>query len=633
MSDDARLARLEARVEVLERLVREVLAAAPPRTPAAPSPPPPSRPSTPTPVPVADVFPRGADAPAPSRGPLVTEQWLGQKALLTVGVVFLILAAGYLLKLSFDRGWISPLARCVGGALGGAVVGVIGWRLHGRGLRTYGAALLGTGAAIIYLAVWAAARLYQFLPPGQAVAGLALVSLGLAAVAWAVGLEALLATAALGAFLAPLLIGEEAGSADLLLAYLGTMGAALGWVAAARRWRVAMFIVAAAYYGLAVAVVADGASAWLLWFYAVLGGSAGLFVGLREGWVETRLLAFTGGWSLLAAADTHATGHWPNLIGGLVLSAPVWWRALRMDTVWPGWAATAPTSTSEQLKGRRFSFGESFYFYVTPLLLGVALWSVARDWFNAHDGAAALLVALPYLAAGYQRERRPFALVGMAALAVAALEQDGALLQVWLLAALSIAAALTDHVFRRTDGRVYALLAYGLAVVAFGTEGAGSRPWSEPAFTGPTALTLWGLILVAAAQAARLVREDLPLGELSLRRLFWAAAGVLLFLGVSVDLIRLFEQRAMPSGDAALAAGLAVSAWWIIFAAGCFAVGFRGQIRALRLTGFAVAGLAVLKVVFVDLATLDALYRVGSAFILGLVSLAIAYAYHRRVPE
>ena len=41
------------------------------------------------------------------------------------------------------------------------------------------------------------------------------------------------------------------------------------------------------------------------------------------------------------------------------------------------------------------------------------------------------------------------------------------------------------------------------------------------------------------------------------------------------------------------------------------------------------AGLALVKVVLVDLSTLDALYRVGSAFILGVVSLAIAYAYHR----
>ena len=67
------------------------------------------------------------------RRTLVNEQWLGQRGLLAVGVIFVILAAGYLLKLSFDRGWISPLVRCIGGALAGIAVGAIGWRLHGRG--------------------------------------------------------------------------------------------------------------------------------------------------------------------------------------------------------------------------------------------------------------------------------------------------------------------------------------------------------------------------------------------------------------------------------------------------------------------------------------------------------------------
>jgi uncharacterized membrane protein len=38
----------------------------------------------------------------------------------------------------------------------------------------------------------------------------------------------------------------------------------------------------------------------------------------------------------------------------------------------------------------------------------------------------------------------------------------------------------------------------------------------------------------------------------------------------------------------------------------------------------------VLKVIFVDLSTLDALYRVASVFGLGLVSLLVAWVYHRR---
>ncbi len=665
MTDDPRIARLEARVQVLERLVRELVAgrgtgapdsapsapepamappaSAPPRAwsghvddrgapvHAPPEPVPSPRPAPPPPLP-APHPPQPAPPPAGRAPGVLNEQWLGSRGLLAVGVVFLVLAAGYLLKLSFDRGWVSPLARCLGGAAAGMMVGLVGWRLHGRGLRIYGAALLGAGAAILYLAVWAAAQLYQFLPAAQALVGLALVSVGLAAVAWAIGVEALLATAALGAFFAPLLTVPEAGSANLLLGYLGSMGVGFGAVAAQRHWRVAMGIVALAYFGIALPSAADHASALPLWLYGIGGGAAGLFVGLREGWWETRFLSFAGGWAFLAAADAHTAAAWPNLAGALVLAAPVWWRAFQADLVWPGRAGPNVTSTKEGMHLRPFAFGETFYFYVTPLAVAAALWSADRAWFAAHPGAAAALVAVPYLVAGYQQERRPFTVVAVGALAWAAVLQEEVLLRVWLLAALCLATTAADRLLRRRDGRNLSLLVFVGALYILGTDALPMREATDPAFTSAVALTLWLLVAVAVVQAAVLIAEEAYLGEVSVRLLYWGAAGLLLFLGVSSELMRAFGQSTMAPDQRALAGGLAVSAWWILYAGTCFAVGFRRRLRGLRLTGFAVAGLAVAKVVLVDLSTLDALYRVGSALILGLVSLAIAYAYHRRAP-
>jgi uncharacterized membrane protein len=57
---------------------------------------------------------------------------------------------------------------------------------------------------------------------------------------------------------------------------------------------------------------------------------------------------------------------------------------------------------------------------------------------------------------------------------------------------------------------------------------------------------------------------------------------------------------------------------------------FRGNLKQARVAGLAVAGLAVVKVMVYDLSSLDALYRVGSVFILGLVFLLLAYLYHRQ---
>lgn len=619
MSDDDRLARLEQRLTVLEGLVRQLVAANGGMRPVPPPPPPPSRPAAEPPSrPGVEPPSRPISAPPRPRPAVISEEWLGQRGLLAVGVVFVILAAGYLLKLSFERGWISPLARCVGGALAGGAVGVLGWRLHGKGTRTYGAALIGLGAAIIYLAVWAAARLYQFLPPTPAIGALAAVSLALAGIAWVINLQALATTAALGAFFAPIVVGSESGSISLLLLYLGSMGAALGWVAQARRWRLTMAVVALAYFTVAVPVTLNRADAGAVYAYGILGGAAGLFVGLREGWFETRFLAFSGGWALLGIADDRASEHWPTLIGALVLTAPVWWRALRARAVWPDVG----------------TFGDAFYFYLSPILVAGALHQVAPDRLDATPGLLPLLIALPYLVVGLVPGVRAFATVAAVALGIAALVRwEDQLPEAWALLALTILWAGLDHLRPRHDGRWYALASYGVALGTLLGPLVAARPETEAAFLGGWAVALWLAVLAAAALAAGLLKEgdapDAAAFRLPLRPWLWGVAGVLLLFGVTGELTRAFDLSSLDTATANLAGGLAVSAWWILGAAICFLLGFRRQIKPLRLAGFFVAGLALLKVVFVDLSELDALYRVGSAFILGVASLAVAYAYHR----
>lgn len=645
MSTDDRLDRLEQRVAVLEELVRQLVSSA--RSAPAPDQGLPGTgyrvPSTETAA--SESGTRPSSRPAASAGspaspplgvpgtrsslpgtarltPLLSEQWLGQRGLLAVGVIFVILAAGYLLKLSFDRGWISPLVRCAGGVMAGVATGALGWRLTGRGFRTYGAALIGLGAAVVYLAVWAAARLYQFLPPAPAVAALALVSIGLAAVALAINVEALGATAALGALFAPILIGKEAGTVNFLLLYLGAMGGALGGVAARRRWRIATFVVALAYFGIASSGVLRHAEPAGLYLYGILGGAAGLFVGLREGWLETRFLSFAGGWTVLGVADGATQTHWPTLLGGLALTAPVWWRALTADTVWP---SRIPAEGGKSAT----TFADSLYFYLSPVLLGFALYQVGPDTFDRHPGLAPALVALPYLAAGLSAQRKPFAVVGAAALALAILLQWPGLEAVWALLVLAHLWTASDHALRRSDTRWYALAMLATALWHLLSVDLPRRAPDEAAFVGPWALTLWWATATAAALAAGLLRTDAAPPATQQRPLLWGVAGLLLLFGVTRELIRVFAQAPVDRATADLAGGLAVSAWWICFAAGCFLIGFRRRVRALRLAGFVVAGLALVKVVFVDLSTLDALYRVGSAFILGVVSLAVAYAYHR----
>ncbi len=605
MSVDERLDRLEQRMAVLEALVRD-LAGAGSREPAAaaaaapPVPPPPRvRPAPPSPA-----------LTRPLRSARPFEQWIGQRGLLAVGVFALILAAGYLLKLSFDRGWISPAMRCAGGVLAGFGVGAIGWRLQER-YRTYGAALIGCGAAIIYLSVWAAARLYGFLPTTTGIAGLALVALSLAAIAYAIDVEALGLTAVLGGFVAPVLLGRERADADLLLLYQGCIAAALGWVAARRRWRYTMAAIAVSFFGLGWAAAAESRRPAGALIYAVIGGAGGVWVGLRERWWETRFFAFWGGWALLATVAERLHPRWPVFFAGLLLAAPVWRHGL--------------------LRRDRWSPGEALYFLATPALLGWAVRTLAPTVFAEHDGLAALVVAIPYLLVGYSSPRPAFAFVGAAALAVATVDRwPGLEAPVALLGLAALWAAL-DHRLERSDGRWYALGTLALALTHLYDADAAHRSQLDPAFVSAWAGVQWLALAVTAALAAGLWKRQ-PLHDAA-RLVYhglWLVAGAIALFGVTEEIRRYFRLEAATRTAASLASGLSVSSWWLVFAAALVTLGLRRGIRAARLGGLCVAGLAVLKVLVFDLASLDALYRVASVFVLGLVSLLLAYLYHRQ---
>ncbi len=616
MSVDDRLDRLEQRIAVLEKLVRGLAqpGGVPPRETAVPA----AAASDPRPAAeppaLGPVKPRPAASPPPirpsARFPDFSEQWIGQRGLLAVGVFALLMATGYLLKLSFDRGWIPPIMRCIGGVLAGAVVGGIGWRLQQR-YRTYGAALIGCGAGIVYLSVWAACRLYEVIPSTTGIVGLALVSVALALIAYAINVEALGTTAALGAFMAPVLLGQETANANLLLLYLASMAAGLGLVAARQRWRLTMFVVAVSYFGVGTVGAAEHAVPWAVLLFGLIGGTVGLYIGLRERWWETRLLTFSGGWVLLAAASDRLAAHWPVFLAAVILSAPVWWYGLRLARPLP-------------------LHPELVYFFATPLLLGWSMYGLAPQRFDATPGLLPLLVAIPYLLAGYLRPRPHFALVGAAAAAIAASEQWEGLQRVWALLGLALLWPALDHRLGRWDGRWYGLLTLAAGLLHLFDTAMDQRTAADAAFFGSWALGLWGGIAATAALAAGLWRVDDRREDLAMVRVgLWTVAGVMTLFGVTREIRRFFDLRMLSAETAALAGGLAVSAWWLVFAAALVGYGFRGSVKPLRIAGLVVAGLAIVKVIFFDLSSLDALYRVGSVFLLGLVTLSLAYLYYR----
>ena len=59
------------------------------------------------------------------------------------------------------------------------------------------------------------------------------------------------------------------------------------------------------------------------------------------------------------------------------------------------------------------------------------------------------------------------------------------------------------------------------------------------------------------------------------------------------------------------------------------AAGLWRKLRALRVAAFVLFGITILKIFLYDLSFLDSLYRIFSFIALGLVLLAVSFAYQR----
>jgi uncharacterized membrane protein len=180
--------------------------------------------------------PAGAAAP-PGHTPRRTtfEELVGARLLVWVGAMALALAGAFLVKISFERGWISPPIRVAMGVAFG--IGLLGLaeslrRSSGR----IAEALSAAGIADLFACFLAAVHLYHLVPPA---AGFLLMALT-TAVAVALALRQGIMVALLGltgGFLTPALIQTSQPSARNLFGYLLLLTAGLLAVAWRRGWR------------------------------------------------------------------------------------------------------------------------------------------------------------------------------------------------------------------------------------------------------------------------------------------------------------------------------------------------------------------------------------------------------------
>ena len=561
----------------------------------------------------------GSTASLPGR-PRDLESWLGQNALLVIGVLALVAAVAFTLKYAFDQGWISPAARVGAGFVAAVVIAAYGERLIRSGLGRFGAGLQGAGAAIAYLSTWAAAGPFQFVPAGVGIAALAIIS-GIVLLSALRTSEAYLAgLAAAGAYLAPILLGEGPEAGNVLLAYSLVVSAAVCGLAVLKRWRGTFLIVILGYFFMAG--VAQDPDTAFLGLYETVGGGALLAAALWRGWRPEALLAWLLAW-IAVMAGAHWVEDWQAwvfVVGPAALVWPVWQRALAV-----GAESGARLHADEPL-----GLVTTTMFYATAIAWAVATTQALPPPADAYPLAAAAAIGLLFLLPGVLRGHAALHLAGLGVLAIGIVAQWGLLGSAIGLSVLAVFSASTTRSGPLAENRWSAPALAAIGVYALFWANAAERPADDPALVGRWAGTLYLSLASIVAIAGPLWRKtektwEAP-GGFNLRVATWLLAAVVALSGGTNEIPAFVTER----GGSELAAGLAVSVYWLLLAGGLLAYGFWKDLRAVRITGLAVAALAIGKVLFVDLAELRALYRVGSLALLAVISLLAARAYHRR---
>jgi uncharacterized membrane protein len=578
--------RLDARVRDVENSVRglraELDASRALAADAVAQPAPPAAPEPVVPQPVAagsdpawPTYEQMFGKPPPvrrARGPRLSfETLLAGRAMPIAGLLLVLLATAFFLDQAFRNGWIGPPQRILLGLVAGTVLIYVAARRVGAEYLFLAEGLIGLGAGILYLSLWASVAKFPELhvPRLAAFAAMIVVTAVLSALAIRRRSQRLALMGMFGGFITPVLLASGTPERAGLAAYLLMLSGAMLWVSvrSSFRWVEAVTFVAVVCYTPAFAF--DRFNHWgetqaatvAALFFAVFA-TAFTLGALRDGVASTARV-------VLLTCDTVLFG----LVLELIFDAKQ--TTLGLSLLVLAAALLAATRIPALPRRMQFAYG---YLGVAAVTLAIPALFHANGIVDMFAVEAGLLVAIGALN-GDHRLQFAGALL-FAATAVPLLGQ-----------------AASDPPHRTvlnslSLGFVVYLAALGFAMSRYAASGAVTRVergWRN------VAIVVWNVVALAA-----LSRE-------------------------CVDLL------GGPKGldDLANEAQFGLSAIWTIYATVLFALGMSRHVGLLRWLGLILFGCTIFKVFVVDLAALIVMYRILSFFVLGVVLVAVSLWYQR----
>jgi uncharacterized membrane protein len=571
------LAALSARVEALEREVVQLRSERPEKP----------RQSAPPPARVA-----AREQAAARRSSL--EDRIGSQLFSRIGIVALLIGATWFLKLAMDNHWIGPLGRIVVGLVAGAGVVVWSERFRRQGFHAFSWALKAIGSGVLYLSLWAAFQLYHLLPAPVALAAMILVTAWNAFMAWSQDSEVLAAYALAGGIATPLLLSTGGNHEVFLFTYLLGIDVATVLLLRLKPWPrllLGAFPATVAYFtGWYVSFNSAAQLGVTVLFVALFFA---VFASVPIGWVErgdAEALGKRGALriteiflplanalfaSLALDALLHDAGHHELVAWVMVLLAAIYLGLMRLPQ-------------TRIASAVHLSLAVVFLTVAIPLKAS-GHWVIV-GWFA--EAAALMLVSARLSDAGADAEARGAHRM-LRALAAASLT-------------LGFCGLLVQPLWSARPVQT-AFLNSRFATALFGVAVLGCVAWT--------------------AHGARHADEGAP-------RWRHIAGGAMVALNVVaiVAVVReLNTAWSVTAGhpEAALQKALAVSAFLMIYGAALLAAGFWRRSGFVRWQALVLIVFTIAKTFLYDMRNLSQGYRVVSFLGLGVLLMAVSFAYQR----
>jgi uncharacterized membrane protein len=200
---------------------------------ATPPPPPPPMPHIPARPGVA--APKFAQTPQRSSEDL--EGTIGKLWLNRIGIIAILIGVAYFLKYAFDNRWIAERGRIAIGLIAGIAVIVWSESFRRKGSAAFSYSLKAVGIGILYLSLWAASQYFHLVPASVAFVAMILVTASTITLALTQDAEILAVYAMIGGFSTPALVSTGENHEIILFSYVLLLDLAILAMVAFKPWR------------------------------------------------------------------------------------------------------------------------------------------------------------------------------------------------------------------------------------------------------------------------------------------------------------------------------------------------------------------------------------------------------------